>query len=301
MYWSPFVLMAIQNMKKINYMKKIILLALVFINSAYYLSAQTQMPNADFESWEDASCDGEVVPAKYVSGADLINADEDVCPVSSSIIKSTNKYSGTYALQILPLTYENSPSSEGNLVYLQADFTTRPSKLIGYAKFTKGGTDTLGIDVAIGDIEDDEPVAYGELTISESQSAYTKFEITLVYNAEITSDVSTLVISFGIGNENYAASASTSALIDGLSFEYGPVTSTVNYAKTSPVTVFAANNSIHFSEAVSDVHVVDMVGASKMQEAASTKTLHAATLTSGLYVVTYKYNDNYFSKKVVIE
>jgi hypothetical protein len=44
-----------------------------------------------------------------------------------------------------------------------------------------------------------------------------------------------------------------------------------------------------------------MTGVNALQETASTQQVNAANLKSGLYVVTYKYNDNYFSKKIVIE
>ena len=90
-------------------------------------------------------------------------------------------------------------------------------------------------------------------------------------------------------------------MIDNLQFEYPTPTSNTNYSATSSINVFAANKNINFSENVSDVHVVDMTGASKMQETASTQQLNVATLKSGLYVVTYMYNDTYFSKKIVLE
>ncbi len=279
-------------------MKKLLLLV-ALVSSTLLSFAQTPaVPNGDFENWEDALCSGET-PSEYLIFADLVYQEEDVCPTTSGITKSTNKYSGTYALQLTAPVYNGINS--GNTGFLYSEFNGRPTKLVGYTKFTKGGTDTLGIFVAVGSMEDEEPVAYGELTISSSQGDYTKFEITLEYDSENTSDVNTVAIFFAIGNKLSYASSSTSALIDGLSFEYGSTTSTVNYAAKSPINVFAANNNINFSENVSDVRIVDMLGANKMQEVSSTKTINAASLNSGLYIVTYNYNGNYFSKKVVVE
>ncbi|ABG57769.1 T9SS type A sorting domain-containing protein [Cytophaga hutchinsonii] len=278
-------------------MKKILLTSALVATSLFSFAQTPAVPNGGFENWSEALCDGET-PDEYVTTADMFFEDNGVCPTTTGISKSTTKYSGTYALQLTSAT--QSGINIGNSVFLSSDFTGRPTKLVGYTKFTKGGTDTLGIMVAVGDIENENPVAYGELTLSATQGAYTKFEITLEYDAENTSDVNTLVLVIGTGAKTGFASSSTVALIDALSFEYSP-TSTVNYAAKSPINVFAANNTINFSENVSDVHVVDMVGASKIQEASSTKTMNTSSLTSGLYIVTYNYNGNYFSKKVVIE
>jgi hypothetical protein len=278
-------------------MKKILLSAALAATSLLSFAQTPAVPNGGFENWEDASCEGTEIPSGYISAADLFNEENGFCPSSTGITKATNKYSGTYALQLKPQVFLGA--SLGNGVFLQSDFTGRPTKLVGYTMFTKGGTDTLGIFVGIGDENDDE-VAYGEVTLSASQGDYTKFEITLDYT-DNTSEPTYVVIGFTIGNTtNGYATASTTALIDALSFEY-TATSTVNYAAKSPINVFAANNVINFSENVSDVHVVDMLGANKIQEAASTKTVSANSLNSGLYIVTYNYNGNYFSKKVVIE
>lgn len=286
-------------------MKKL-LLSSAFVAVSLLSFAQTPaVPNADFENWDESIC-GDGVPSQYVSAADMYYAFFETCPTADGIAKSTNKYSGEFALELKSMVTEDEDFGvtiySGNSVYLFADnFNGRPTKLIGYTKFTRGDSDTLGIFVGIGDENEDE-VAYGEITLLNSQSAYTKFEVTLVYDENNSNDPVFLSIGFDLGtNQETGVSPSSVALIDALSFEYSPVTSAVNYSAKSPITVFAANKNINFSEAVSDVHVVDMVGASKMQEAASTKTLNAASLTSGLYVVTYKYNDNYFSKKVVIE
>jgi hypothetical protein len=97
------------------------------------------------------------------------------------------------------------------------------------------------------------------------------------------------------------ADPSTKAVIDNLQFEYATPTVTTHYTSTSSINVFAANKNINFSDNVSDVHVVDMTGVNALQETASTKQLNAGNLKNGLYVVTYKYNDNYFSKKIVLE
>jgi len=285
-------------------MKKLLLSAALVASTLTIFAQTPAVPNADFENWSTGSCGDK--PTDYVTYSEMLKLATGNCASPSGITKSTNKYSGTYALQLTPAVYnvivgsQTFPVSSGNAAALALPFDGRPTKLIGYAKFTKAGTDTLGISIEIDDSDEGE-IAYGELTLSTTQSGYTRFEITLDYNTSNTNDVATLLIGFGIGNEDDLASAGTVALIDGLSFEYSTTTATVNYSATSAINVYAANKTINFSENVSDVHVVDMVGASKMQEASATKTLNAASLTTGMYIVTYKYNDAYYSKKVVIE
>jgi hypothetical protein len=282
-------------------MKKILLASALAATSLLSFAQTPAVPNGGFENWT-TSC-GEK-PSQYITQADYMNNALGSCPTASGVSKSTDKYSGTYALRLAGMNYmgilmPNSIVLSPSVSELGVDFNGRPTKLVGYTKFTKAGSDVLTIGVEVDDANGNE-LAYNDLTISTTQAGYTRFEIALTYDQSNTSPAATLIIGVDLGDANDDISANTVALIDALSFEYTP-TSTISYAAKSPINVFAANNAINFSENVSDVHVVDMIGASKMQEAASTKTLNTASLTSGLYIVTYNYNGNYFSKKVVIE
>jgi hypothetical protein len=172
--------------------------------------------------------------------------------------------------------------------------------LVGYYKFTNGGKDTLGISVSSYSTYAGE-IFNENLTISSSVLEYTKFEILINYDQKIPDNPTNLNLKISIGNTNHQAAASTILYIDNLQFEYGTTTATKHYTSTSSINVFAANKNINFSDNVSDVHVVDMTGVNALQETASTKQLNAGNLKNGLYVVTYKYNDNYFSKKIVLE
>jgi hypothetical protein len=285
-------------------MKKLLLTSLLLATSLLSFAQTPAVPNGGFENWSTGDCGDK--PTDYITYSELLKAAAGNCASPTGITKSTNKYSGTYALELKTAVYTvtagsmSIPVNSSNSATLYAAFDARPTKLIGYTKFTKGGTDNLTISIELID-DNDDLVADGELILSSTQSGYTKFEITLDYKTSNTNDVSALNIDLSIGDANDMASSSTVALIDALSFEYGTTTSTVNYSTTSPVNVFAANKTINFSENVSDVHVVDMIGANKMQETAATKALNAASLTTGIYIVTYKYNDAYFSKKIIVE
>ena len=277
------------------------------------LTAQNQpVPNGDFENWKPFSfCPSIDSLEGYNIYDEFIFTEFGECPTYPIIKKSTDKYSGNYALEMKPYYDGSNYYSSG--VYSSLDlfeesiqgipFTSKPTKLTGYYKFNSGTTgDDFVISVQVSD-RFGYSIGDGTIIITESTNAYTKFEILLAYASNNNNNApSSLVIVLLVGNQTFdTANPLSKAVIDNLQFEYPTPTSTTNYSATSSINVFAANKNINFSENVSDVHVVDMTGASKMQETASTQQLNVATLKSGLYVVTYMYNDTYFSKKIVLE
>lgn len=297
-------------------MKKLLLLTFILTTNSYMLTAQNQpqLPNGDFENWASFTpCSGIDSVTNYKTYDQyhyyehLKYSVSPYCPSVASTYKVTDKQHGNYALKLIPLkiatgVYEPNAfvSSDPSLFVSDAlPFTGRPTKLVGYYKFTKMGNDEAEIQISTAQ-SGGSPIAFGNFSITTGVSVYTKFEIPLSYFTTINPDILILLIRVG-DFPNESGSLGTELYLDNLSFEYGSVTSTTTYQSTSSINVFAANKNINFSENVSDVHVVDMTGASKMQETANTQQLNVASLKSGLYVVTYKYNDNYFSKKIVLE
>jgi hypothetical protein len=293
-------------------MKKTLLSLLILSASIFYVTAQNQpVPNGDFENWRPFSfCPGIDSLEGYITYDEFIFIEKESCPTHLMAKKTTDKYTGTYALELNPYFDGTDYLSSG--VYSSLDmFETRiqgvpfnsiPGKLTGYYKFNQGAEDDhLFISVQVSD-KNGRSVGDGYLLVSETVSNYTKFEIILDNSNNNTNAPKSLVIIFIIGNTaTDTADPSTKLVIDNLQFDYNTTTNTTLYITTSPVNVFAANKTINFSEDVSDVYVVDMIGANKMQETTATKTLNAATLTAGMYIVTYKYNDAYFSKKIILE
>jgi len=288
------------------------LLILLLAAQTFFSAAQNTplLPNGDFENWAAFSpCPAIDSIGNFIFlDETLNNLDQNFCNTTPSIFKSTDVYSGNYAVKMTGY-YHLGDGVGANQISLGNNiaengrgipFTGRPTKLIGYYKFTKGGSDILGISVSAYSTSAGE-IFNEKLTITTSVLNYTKFEIILNYDATITDNPTNLNLTIAIGNTNNQANAATILYIDNLAFEYATTTSTTNYTSTSAINVYAANRNINFSENVSDVHVVDMVGAQKIQETSTTKTLNAASLTTGMYIVTYKYNDAYYSKKVVIE
>ena len=292
-------------------MKKL-LLSVTFATLSLFSIAQNQtVPNGDFEDWLPFSfCPNIDSLQGYITYDEFIFTETGSCSSHLMVKKSTDKYSGTYALELNPyydgIDYLSSGVYSSLNLFETAiqgvPFASTPNKLTGYYKFNQGvSDDNFFISAQVSD-KYGYSIADGYMLISETISTYTKFEIPLNNSNNNTNPPKTLVITFLIGNTLYdTASPLTKLVIDNLQFEYDTPTATNNFTSTSPINVFAANKNINFSENVSDVHVVDMVGAQKIQETTNTKIVNAASLTTGMYIVTYKYNDAYFSKKVVIE
>ncbi|ABG57767.1 T9SS type A sorting domain-containing protein [Cytophaga hutchinsonii] len=292
--------------------------------SALSLSSfsQTQIANGDFENWSSSEyCSALDSLDNFLTGQAFfyLNAKNETdaieCPALPFTYKTTDKQSGSYALKLGPQYFDDKAyynfvtlgeaayfEEEGSVASFGIPFTGRPSKLTGYYKCTAGAVgDELQIKVFGSNFTSEDPLFYGVFTASENQPMYEKFEIDLVYDPTDPNNAVYLSMLITVGNLNDGSiDENTVAFIDNLVFEYD-ATAATSYTPVSPIHVFASNKTISFSEHVSDIHVVDMVGANNIQEAASTKTLHAETLNSGLYIVTYNYKGNYFSKKVVIE
>jgi len=294
---------------------KVYLLVAIFTIVSLRSTCQTQIPNGDFENWTTFSKCSEldsldnflsVDQSAYYEILDELNFS--YCTPNPSTLKSTNEYTGTYALLMTPTPIPNSTNFTSNVVVLTTSidldntgmpFTGRPTKLVGYYKFTKAGTDTVGI--MLGGYSDvtSEDIFYGEFTAKTTTSAYTRFEIDLEYYSTASPTGLDLIIT--VSNTAGNGSDGTELLIDNLVFEYNTPTSTVNYAPTSPINVYATQNNIHFSDDVSEIHIVDMIGSEKITHGSKTNAVNTSFLNTGLYIVTYKYNEAYFSKKIVLE
>lgn len=291
----------------------------------FSLFAQTQIPNGDFENWSTTSVCGETdsldnfLSAKSFYYSNYTESDGiPFCPDAPSALKSTDKQSGNYALKLEVLKYsENhfynfvtlgtaiySTQDDGGWVSQGIPFTGRPTKLTGYYKFAQGAsTDVLMIEVFGSNSTSEDYLFHGKFIASSNQSSYKKFELILDYpTTDLTNpSVLSFIIISGNSQNGYSAPG-TVAFIDNLFFQYDDfTTATTNYTYSNIINVFAANKTINFSENVSDIHVVDMLGAEKINQSNTAKAVNASSLNTGMYIVTYKYNDNYFSNKVVIE
>jgi len=304
-------------------MKKI-LLSVIYIAIAFSSSAQTQIPNGDFENWTSFhECEEMDSLVGFFNIQELLYIDAKnkfgtgYCPDVPTQYKTTDKQSGNYALKLGPQYIDDEiyynyvtlgPAKDfGGGIGISSEgipFTGRPTKLTGYYKYTGGiESDELNIKVYGFNMNDEDYLFHGEFITSKDQTTYKKFELELDYSTTDLSNPLILEMAITVGNSTDGSiNENTEAFIDNLVFEYDNTsTSTLNYNPISSINIYSLQKNINFSDDVSDVHIVDMVGAVKMQQALSTKTLNAALLNAGMYIVTYKYNDAYFSKKIILE
>jgi hypothetical protein len=143
-------------------MKKILLIASI-IGFSLTSSAQNQpVPNGDFENWMPFSfCPTIDSLEGYNIYDEFIFTQVGTCPTYPIVKKSTDKYSGNYALEMNPYFDGKNYSSSG--VYSSIDlfeasiqgvpFASKPTKLTGYYKFNSGTTgDNLVICSSIGPV-----------------------------------------------------------------------------------------------------------------------------------------------------
>ncbi|MBC7450426.1 MAG: T9SS type A sorting domain-containing protein [Cytophagales bacterium] len=296
---------------------KNILLASLLLAASFPSFSQTQIPNGDFENWTAfLPCRGIDSLLNFATYDELgyyeaLKYDKiTYCTPKPSATKTTDKHSGTYALKLSPYfdgtEYSYSAVAAGNDVTFEGGnyvpFTGRPTKLTGWYKFIQGDADTLDFVVGAYNINTKENIFYEELIIKKGQAEYTKFEIVLHYDESIKTNPTVLVFGVGLGNYSLQEANKASAVyLDDLVFEYDVITSTHSYTAASPVNVYEANDFIVFSEEVSEITVIDQVGAQKIIQTDATKNVSSNTLNNGLYIITYKYRDAYFSKKIILE
>lgn len=299
-------------------MKKTLLISGALFASILTSSAQSQFPNGDFEDWTTLTpCPNHEAPEGYLTAEALsyyssLEEGFPFCAPIPSVTQSTDAYSGTHALRMTALQAFGFIIS--NAVMLGNDieaaiedeslqslpFTGRPVKLTGYYKFTQGGSDKISMVLVVS--SETSPIGHGNLEITSGTSEYTKFEITLEYQSE--EDPTEL--SFGVilrdPESDEEANVASVLLLDNLTFEYDePVTSTKNLRASDQINVYASGNQLVFSSSVSEVTILSSTGERKITENGNLKTLNASSLQTGIYIVNFQHEGNYYSKKIAIQ
>jgi hypothetical protein len=176
------------------------------------------------------------------------------------------------------------------------DFTSNPVSLKGYYKFTKAGTDTVSIVIKTFASSVEKGTA--SFVATTSTTGYQSFEIPITYVDATTTDE--LFLQISLGNTNGDADPNSILLIDAFEFNYTPL-STISYNQNASITLYANENAINFSENVSEVSVFNTMGANVIQYNDFTNTINHNQLKNGVYIVTYKYKNNYYSSKIILE
>lgn len=299
-------------------MKKITLLLSTFITCAS-LFAQT-IPNASFETWVNNTEANQTyeLPQGWISG-DLLTSAFDPNYNGVTVLKSTQSHSGTYAVKMdvsllngdtLTPTLASVGSLEEflNTVFAGSEilgfpFNSRPANLQGYYKLNSIGNDSVSIEVQMTKWNPvsnaSDLVGRTEFSITSNASAYSMFNIPLVYSTSDTPD--TVNIGISIINETSGVHPGTTLYIDDLAFSGTATGINETSSVLSPIKFYpnpfstsakiAIDPSIELNNA--SISIVDLVG-KKVWEQSNIKshqlTIERGDLPDGLYF--YKVLNN---------
>ncbi len=211
-------------------MKKITLLLLSCSSLAGFSQA---IPNSGFETWINNTelPQAYEVPQGWISD-DMIRSGFDPAYTGISVSKSTQSYSGSFAVKMETII-NNGDTVSGTIYSVQSlveffsylfsenaaigfPYSDRPANLQGYYKFNSVGNDSAGIAIemykwntitGVSDI-----IAFGEYSIGANASSYTVFNLPITYMNSESPD--TVVIFAGINGSHVG----TTFYIDALSF-----------------------------------------------------------------------------------
>lgn len=293
-------------------MKKLYTLLLSLLSVSAF--AQQQLPNNDFEKWTAfMPCTGIDSLVNYSTNDQNIYYSNEpyFCVTSAGATKSTTAQSGNFALSLKPtkvlgnLTVGSSITLQDRQRPNQTDikgipFTGMPSKLTGYYRFNSGNkADSLKLFVYF--TRGGEYIGYGEFTAGETVNTYTKFEADIEYFLENAADKpDSLVFILKLGDNDANINANTSALVDNLIFEYNSTNLDPDQLLRTGVTVIQKDGLIQFSEKVANVRISDIIGNTVFETTSDLLEVNINTLSRGVYILTYYYNNQPTSQKIVL-
>jgi hypothetical protein len=226
------------------------------------------------------------------------------CPTNNSVEKSTDKFEGTFAMKIKGIpngsTYFSNELDLANSIGGQGiDFAYKPYYLRVHIKFNKAGNDTAGINITLNDIGYNI-IGSGKTTfINSSPSGYETVDIPINYLN--SNNIEKISLKISLGNSTGDADAASYLIVDGFEFIYTP-SSALSYNPNSIINIYTNNSDeIIFSEEVSDININNIFGLNQLTKNNKTSKMSTSSLTTGIYIITYKYKDQYYSKKIFIE
>jgi hypothetical protein len=186
-------------------MKKFTLFSLI-IGMLLSVSAFGQnVPNGDFEEWEN-SLFGFEVPVGWWTVGSIIG--------SLDIIKASPGQSGDYAAELTPVDFPGIGISAPTLMSQPFGVSQKYGQLTGWVEGTSVGADTLFILAMM--TANSNIVGIGGGFISGVVDPYTKFEVDIIYE-DGRADPDSCMISFVLGNSDGVANIGSEFRVDNLS------------------------------------------------------------------------------------
>ena len=274
-------------------MKKIIIY--IFILTAFASYGQ-QIPNADFENWDNAPLGTEDKPTDW----NTVNSSLGIFggTIGQTCFQSTDANSGIYCINLKtidpPLIPSGNPdingiASTGDVqttspygVTGGIPFTDSPDSLVGYYKYFPTGSDIGTIEMVLKDATEDT-IAHARFeTPSISVNQYTRFSVPFDYR---NSSTPTLAVHLLSSSDGYNPVVGSQIWIDDLELIYNPVINSVVKLKETRVEVYYAANQLYIDnpehEELGNILVYSAMG--RHVETLSTNQLSTANLPLGFY------------------
>jgi hypothetical protein len=275
--------------------------ALAFILTISISSYAQQLTSLAFEDWTNIAGCTFIDSAAQFTTIDLERYRLDgTCTSSPCVLKSTDKYAGTYAMKLIATEINgNYFSTDINLASslggVDVPFTSRPVSLRGYYKFTQAGTDSIKFELSTS--SSSAKTGTATFTSKTSTTGYQYFEAPVVYTSQAaTASVSLKII---LSNASDNADPNSELFIDAFEFNYQPLPTSVTSSE-EVLNVYNTSNEILFSEEVTDINLFTVAGINQMNYKNSTKSVSTSSLNTGMYILTYQYNNKYYSKKIFV-
>lgn len=196
------------------------LLILSFTFAFFSSIAQTAIPNGDFESWSTATYE---YPEFFIS-----NSNPEAffnCNTPFNVIKSTDAYSGSYALQMTT----NSGTSDtcfGYVVNTSTNtggpgswvggipMTENPTGIMGYYKYNQASADSAIIIIQAR--QGGTTIGTYFYFLSGLHTTYNAFNFTFSPALAVTPD--SIIVAIASSDPNYSGTPGSTLLIDDFSF-----------------------------------------------------------------------------------
>ncbi|HXS37133.1 MAG TPA: T9SS type A sorting domain-containing protein [Flavipsychrobacter sp.] len=217
-------------------MKKIFLSGLILF---FAVSGYAQLPNASFETWRHYVSNGDslVAPDSWFSADSLVSANKALAfgPTYQQMFQSTDKHSGTYAVElvsktqgivgVIPGILANAQLGLNFTALLSGDtagaftysggtpISTRYLSVRAYVKYLPKGSDQALILVQA--MHGSDTIGQGALSIASTISTYTQQIVNIDYVNSETPDK--ILIAFLSSRNTHTAQDGTTLYVDDVS------------------------------------------------------------------------------------
>jgi len=267
------------------------------------VNAQTPLPNAGFENWDDEG--------NYFEPTSWGSANECADQISVySVAKSTDAYSGSFSARMVTQDYLTILKVNGVITTSAmncdpfnpgiaggVNYTERPDSVVGWYKYWPQGNDNAYVQVMLLNtmVSPVDTIGYVKYDMMDEVAVWTRFSAAIVYDSEDTHDLSSVLFnsSWGNGNENEGVHGSE-LRIDDVAFVFNPtgITENANADKWGvyPNPVAGELTIKYAAGADAFLEILDATGKQVRYQKVghSNSVIDVSELTTGLYIYQLK-------------